>query len=323
MTETRETKKASRLRQRAETGRMVVGGYFNLRARLEDAKEIPVPSEVIDSYNAHRDEIEAIYGDKVLKDSLYHGTGTFQYEGDKYAGRMGDDLRRPLDTILEHGITPHLDVWNSTPGGYLSTSLATVWSYAKVYADFHQRSDDPLLWQYGDKADWLSYIMGATVWEHLKDNVKSPRQVLHRFSRVREFAKGNKNTGDLSRLQKWVQDVRKSRPTDRTKVIFHAHTDIPGNFGAVFTIDSAKVAIAPKGPGVYEVRTVEPIKGSDFLSLAVPMNRLEEYQEKTRELGHSFPVLPMEAVDFHVSKFPFNEVTVNRKIPFSKIREVR
>jgi hypothetical protein len=323
VSESAKPSKITRLRKRADELRLVGGAYLSLESRLYQEKMQPVPKEVVDAYEENRTEIENLFGRERPKDLLYHGTGNLQYAGDKYNGGLTGELRHPLNAILEHGIHPHLDVWNSAAGGYNSSSIATTWPYAKVYADFHQSPQNSLAWEYGDKTDWLSYFMAATTVAHGKDyvkrGIKTPRKVLQELREARRGMKVNKSQGDLNRLQSWISYVRKPSPNETARQIFNSKTDIPDNFGAVIIVDPKGVNVAPKGPGVYEVRTLDPIPPDNFLVLAVPLDKVEEMRRKVFQLELNIPILPTETVDYHMSQFPFDELTKKRRIPVRRV----
>lgn len=325
MTEGENTPKRSRItkaRKYASELRLVGGAYIGLERKLKEAKLDPVPQEVLSAYEENRETIGQIFGNEKPNEALFHGTGNLQYAGNKYSGGTGEELRHPLDSILEDGIIPHLDVWNSEKGGYESSSLATTWPYARVYADFHQNPKDLRKWEYGDKGHWLSYFMGGTTAVYGKDffkrGVRSPKKVLREFKDAISGMRQNKSPDGVGRLHNWVSNVRRVDPSENTRQVFYSRTDIPDNFGAVFVVDKKGVKVAPKGPGVYEVRTLDPIPPENFSALTVPLDKVAEYREKVAALGYAFPVLPTEAVDYHMSRFPFEELTKNRRIPLKQ-----
>jgi hypothetical protein len=104
-----------------------------LPSELKKARLRTAPQTVADAYEANKNVIEAVYGSHhIRRGLLYHGTGALQYDGDKYGAGMTGQLRRPVDTILESGLSPHTDPWALTQGSLQSISFATAWSVCEV-----------------------------------------------------------------------------------------------------------------------------------------------------------------------------------------------
>jgi hypothetical protein len=278
---------------------------------LERAKLRPVPQAVLDAYETNREVIQAIYGsDHVRRGLLYHGTGALQYDGDKYGAGMTGRLRRPLDTILERDLKPHTDPWALTQGSTQSISFATVWSYGKFYAGVYQSPVDPLEWEYGNRVAWFAYCIVDTALQSLRKTRSIGLEML------RQLRGKSVDANRYNRLQRWALDVR-SDITPQTSMIdvISGQTDIPGNFGAIITVSEDDVPLAPMPlGGTYEKRAARPIGPAEFISLAVPLNRVEEYTAKVQGLGYSFPVLPIEAVEYHMSQFGVEELAHAQRV---------
>ena len=276
---------------------------------LQRTRSQAVPQSVLDAYEANKTVIAAIYGrDHVRRNLLYHGTGALQYDGDKYGAGMTGKLRRPLDTILKDGLRPHADAWALTEGSALSVSFATVWSYARFYAEAHQPPDDGLAWVHGDRVGWFSYCIVGTARQSLGTALLASN--LHALGRPKKELRPVHTSNGYSRLQRWALDIRRD-VTPQTSMIdvIRGRTDIPGNFGAIITVSEKDVPLAPMGlGGTYEKRAARPIRPDEFTSLAVPLNKVGEYAAKVHKLGYSFPVLPIEAVEYHLSHFPLREL---------------
>ncbi len=289
----------------------------SLPKELYKARQQPVTQAVLDAYAANKRVITAIYGsDHVRLGLLYHGTGALQYDGDKYGKGMTGRLRRPIDDILEGDLSPHTDPWALTNGSRQSTSFATAWSYAKFYADMHQASDDPLEWEYGNAADWFSYFIADT-FRQTFDKARATGRLRQEFRTLRQQTREqNVNTGGYSRLQRWALDVRRDvTPQTSMLDVISGRTDIAGNFSAIITVSEDDVPLAPMGlGGTYEKRAARPVEPGEFTSLAVPLNKVQEYTAKVRGLGYSFPVLPIEAVEYHMSRFPIQELTHAQRV---------
>jgi hypothetical protein len=298
----------------------------SLPADLEKAKLQPVPTEVLEAYEANKNVIANTYGKEHVRSGLlFHGTGALQYEGDKYGKGMSGQLRHPLDTILEGGLQPHTDLWSLTHDSMQSTSFATSWPYAKYYADMHQSPSDPLQWEYGAHDEWFSYFMVDTVRQGFKkaraagslQKSAQPRTRLRTaLGALRDKRQQNVSTDGYNRLQRWARDVR-SDVTPQTSMldVLHGQTDIPGNFGAIITVSEEDVPLAPMGPGgTYEKRAIQPVMPQQFTSLAVPLNKVAEYSARVHGLGYTFPVLPIEAVEYHMSHYPIEELAHKQRV---------
>jgi hypothetical protein len=92
-------------------------------------------------------------------------------------------------------------------------------------------------------------------------------------------------------------------------------TDIPGNFGTIITVSEDDVPLAPMGlGGTYEKRSARPVNPEEFTSLAVPLDKVEEYAAKVHNLGYAFPVLPIEAIGYHMSHFSIQELAYAQRV---------
>ena len=121
---------------------------------------------------------------------------------------------------------------------------------------------------------------------------------------------------DMNKLQKWVRDVRSDVTSQTPSIdVLESQTDIPGNHGAILTFAKEDIPLFDMGPGrVYEERSTETATPEQIKALSVPLNRVDEYKEKVKALGLSCPVLPIEAVDYHFSKFPLRELTTEARV---------
>jgi hypothetical protein len=295
-----------------------------LQRELKRVREQPmIPQSVIDAYDANKSVIKALYGsDHISRGLLYHGTGVLQYDGDKYAVGMTGRLRRPIDTILKEGLRPHTDPWALTKGSRLSVSFATVWPYARFYAEAHQTSDNPLEWEYGNRVGWFSYCIVGTARQSfgtarlvrsLGRPIGSLRQELRT---LRPTRKQKATINGCNRLQRWALDIRSDITPQTPKLdVICGQTDISGNFGAIITVSEDEVPLESMGlGGTYEKRAARAIEPREFASLAVPLNKVEEYTAKVHHLGYSFPVLPIEAVEYHLSHFPIQELAHTQRV---------
>lgn len=293
-----------------------------LPKELETIRLQPIPRSVLDAYAANKDVIEEIYGsDHVRRDLLYHGTGALQYDGDKYGAGMTSLLRRPLDAILEGGLRPHADPWALTEGSMLSVSFATVWSYARFYAEAHQTPGSSLEWEYGNRVGWFSYCIVGTARQSfgtalLASNLRTLGRPKRELRTIRQIREQNVSANGYNRLQRWALDVRSDiTPQVSIMEVIYGRTDIPGNFGAIITVSEDDVPLAPMGlGGTYEKRSARPVEPRKFTSLAVPLNKVGEYTAKVHDLGYSFPVLPIEAIEYHMSHFPIQELAHEQRV---------
>ena len=124
------------------------------------------------------------------------------------------------------------------------------------------------------------------------------------------------NPSILHKLQRWVGDINSTVDISTSAIeILNTNTDIPANHGAIFTYSRDDIEVFDMGPGrVYEEGTMKEVPPNKPLSLAVPLNKFKEYQRKAQVLGLQFPVLPIEAVDYHFSQFPLPQLTSELKV---------
>jgi len=298
-------------------------GSWKLYNELEEAKKRPVPQEILDVYEKDQEIIEKIYGKEAPNPNLlFHGTGALQYDGNKYTEGVRSHYREPLDTILEEGLKPHLDPWIMGVESVQSISFATAWSYAKWYADKHQHPTDPLKWEYGDSNLWFSFFMTRTILEEIKEKIKTtsvgakniysiPGKLLSYVKNIRQNPQAEQDIVGLNRLQKWITDLRADITTATPPLdIIRMRTDIPGNYGAIVTLPNKDVSLFDMGYGrVYEERSAEQVQATDFTSISVPFNKVEQQKTKLDSLGLRLPVLATEAIEYHMSKFKFPQVT--------------
>ncbi len=99
------------------------------------------------------------------------------------------------------------------------------------------------------------------------------------------------------------------------EISLKAQTDIPGNFGAIVSISRDSVKLFDMGPGrIYEERTKSQIAPSTFKAIAVPLGKVQQYTDIVNQLGLGFPVVSIEAVEYHMSQFSLHELTKGLKV---------
>lgn len=267
-------------------------GYDRLEAGLEVARILPPPERVLSAYEQNKDRIFSIFGaDRPNPTLLYRGMGAVQNTSkDSVTG--GEEQEESLDLTLTEGLVPHVD----SRWGVASTSFTTAWPYARYYASGFQQPDEPLAWEYGKGADWHDF--------YLRDTIKRTARysALHPIATVAKYA-----PLIPSRAARAISKVRANRRTTE-------RTEKPGDFGIVVAVGKEDVVPINVGKAVYEVRTGTRVTPDKFRSIAVPLDRLAEYEERAKQLGLAVPVLPIEAVDYHFSRFPVREVTKNLRL---------
>lgn len=294
-------KKLNTLRSVRQEGKLLIPS-------LNESKR-NVPKEVQSAYSQYGDVIRSIYGDKHLQaDLLHHGTGAKKYELDDLSGTPTGLIARPLDTVLVDGLKPHLDqIGIRKP--MVSTSLAYSWEYAKWFATMQQDPNEPLRWEYGDRDAWGSFFRFKNYTD--ASNLRHIAPMAKRMVSERLIKKIDNKQSDFPASHKWISATTSQVPPEATGMeILKAKTDLPGNFGAVITIDGNSVN-ANSGWGfgdAYEARTFEDIEPGNFVALAVPLRQVDTYMDVVQDLNYKFPVLPLEAVDLHMSRFALEEV---------------
>lgn len=312
MSEIGETPKDTRITK----ARIRAGSIMELRRtrkglpeNLEENRHLEVPVVVKIAYEEFKDDIGNVFGTEHLRgDLLHHGTGAMKYAGDKYGDGVSEQIQYPLDNIVSEGLMPQLDIF-SMEGPMHSTSLAFSWEYAKWYATMCQDPNRSLAWEYGNRDNWGAYFLYRTLVDFR--NIKHIPSISKRIGR-RTIDKlvGKDRQRVPNRAHKWISATSREITEDsRLNEILRAKTDIPGNFGAVLTVNESDAPAVKMGPGdAYERRTQSPITSDKFVALSVPLDQVDTYRNITDSLGYKFPVLPIEAVDYHMRKFPFDEI---------------
>lgn len=313
MNEAPEYPKESRfakIRRRASVAMELRRERKALPAILQESRNGIIPEEVRNAYEEFRLEIENVFGAENLRDDLiHHGTGAKKYAGEKYGDGVTDELQYPLDNILTDGLEPQHDIF-SLKGPMMSTSLAPSWEYAKWYAAMCQDPETPLKWEYGSRDHWGSFFLYRTLVD--KGNIKHIPTITKRIGgRFTAKLFGQEREKQNGRALKWLSATTSSLPENaKIQDILKAKTDISGNFGGILTIRKEDAPRIEQGPGdAYEYRTSARITPDKFVALSVPIDQVDTYRNVIHALGHTFPVLPMEAVDLHMSQFSFRELT--------------
>lgn len=271
-----------------------------LRRSLE-----PVPDIVETAYEKYKPLIAAIYGEDSFKDDyLFHGTGRFHYQPDgshKYDVYTNCNVVDVLQTILLSGLQPQKDVWVPTPVSSPTVSLTCQRFYAKWYADRHNYDD--LLWSYGNSLDWASLF---TV-QNISRVLEIPYIALLLRTQIVK-----KSGGLLGSVHSWVSDVRNDI-TARTSYLdsLRTRSTIPDNYGVILAVKMSE-ALTYDIPLLRrsEKRTLDPIIPDAFAVIEVPLKQVANTKMLLAETGYShLPVLPIECVDLHMSRFRLEELT--------------
>ncbi len=146
--------------------------------------------------------------------------------------------------------------------------------------------------------------------------LKVPKRVGRILRNVRKQSEFESTGATSARLQAWISDIRDDvDSTTSATDILRGQTTIPNNYGTIITMTRDNVELFDMGPGrVYEERTKMPVLPQAFTSIAVPLNKVATETQRVHALGLDFPVLPIEAVDYHLSKFPLSELTTATRV---------
>lgn len=290
--------------------------YFTFERRLDRIRQSPVPEPVLEAYMEYRPLIESVYGmDGIRTDLLYHGTGLLRYGGNGQITADRPGTEPVLERILAAGLFPSADSWIPTPGSMPTVSLTKSRFYAKWYADICMGRNNRPVWSFGDSADWV-------LW-HLFDSWRTEPAVLKAVEVVFFGRRDSVLVDDLELFRRWILDVRND-VTHGTKYmnIFRGLSTIPVNFGILFAIrpESIRRLDMPL-LSAYETRTPFLIPPSEFAAMEVPMGNIRQTRDIADASGYrDLPVLPMEAVDYHFSRFGFSEQTVRQRFAPSRNR---
>lgn len=304
-----------RYRKMTELGLMTLNGYLFFQRSLRQSLE-PVPQDVLTVYENYRPIIAEIYGKSHYNDKyLYHGTGRYHYQpsgDDKYRSETDGKVIDVLATILSSGLQPHRDVWVPTPASEPTVSLTRQRFYARWYADKYNKQG--LLWSYGNTKDWASMF----VVKNISNLLEIPYIALLLRSQVKKGSTG----GLLGSVHNWVSDARNDI-TSRTNYVdaLLAKSTIPGNFGTIFVLKETDVPtydfpLLRK----TEQRSLDPVLPKSIVAIEVPLRYSSVVNALLAKAGQShIRVLPTECVDYHMSKFPLDELTrVDGLKPFDK-----
>lgn len=282
--------------------------YLTFESRSSRFKTKEVPIEVKDLYRMYLPQIETLYGkEKLRQDLLFHGTGYLQYKREGKNHYSKEKIIPVLQNSLTFGLQPAHDEWIPTPGGMPTISLSQARFYAKWYADLHQGSENHILWEYGDSADWA--VM------YLLDSFSNDSFL----SKIRDIAIAKKSDGHLEEglelFRRWASFVRNNITHDTKYMnIFRGRSTIPNNFPAILVMKrDVRPFVDMPMIHSYEHRTLFPIPPKDFTVLEVPLSNMDFVKEMVHNSGLSdLPVIPMECVDLYLSQYPLSEHTYKK-----------
>jgi hypothetical protein len=241
--------------------------------------------------------------------SYWHGTGRYhyRYEGDsRYTTVSTDSVLDVLNSILEEdGLRPHLDPWIDSGGETIS--LATTRAHSRLFARIHLYEKDELIYELGSMRFWVQfYILVLVPW------------LLGSLQGLQLLWKGLLTGPSRKNLHAWISAIRKP---ENTRVIglrdiftvYAPGSDIEGNCPILLGINGNGLEIINIVPIAHkdhkvEVRTLQPIRTSDFTHIEVPFNRIAETERFLKDKGIELEVLPLEYVDLYMSDIPLAEL---------------
>jgi hypothetical protein len=243
------------------------------------------------------------------KATYWHGTGRYhyQYEGDsRYTTVSTDSVLDVLNSILEEdGLRPHLDPWIDSGGETIS--LATTRAHSRLFARIHLYEKDELAYELGSMRFWVQfYILVLAPW------------LLGSFKGIQLLWKGLLMGPSRKNLHAWISAIRKPENTKLIGLreiftVYAPGSDIEGNCPILLGINGENLKVINIVPVAHkdhkvEVRTLQPIRVSDFTHIEVPLSRVAETKRFLKEKGVELDVLPLEYVDLYMSDIPLAEL---------------
>lgn len=265
----------------------------------------PVPQEVVAAYENYKADISLLYGkDSFDQNYLFHGTGRYQYQfdrGHKYNGSVTESITDVLSTVLISGLQPKPDIWVPTPASLPTVSLTHQRFYARWYADKHNTDD--LLWHYGESTDWASLFVIS--------NITQWQDIIYVAFLLRPLTK-NTTGGLLGAAHRWVGDARNdiSTKTSYTEAL-RSRSTIPNNYGTIFA-SKEDCVLTYDFPLLRrtEKRSLTPIHPESISIVEAPLKHIAEVDSLLEEYQIGWiKTLPIECVDYHLSRFPLEELT--------------
>lgn len=267
------------------------------RLRAENVKK-----EKEADYQSYLPRIKELYA----KATYWHGTGGYHYsyQGEsRYESVDTKELINVLDSIIEQDrLTPHQDPWIVSGGK--TVSLGTVRMHSRLFARIHQYEKDSLFYELGSAQYWVQlYVMLLIFWSCL--NLKD----------VYQFAKSFFRLSSYKDMQTWGSAIRKPKNGKVISVwdVLSGNvmgSDIEINYPLLIGIAKGTLKVVETVPLTHavEVRSLEPIRLSDFTHIEVPLAKVKDTQELLNNRGISLPVLPIEFVDMYLSNIPVREL---------------
>lgn len=241
----------------------------------------------VDYYNTNKSRIEQLYA----ATSHWHGTGRFHYDEQE---KIIDVLRSIIDA---DGLKPLVeDPWLPIEGKLQKTiSLAKIRMYARIYAELHQFQGNKLEYSHKSSKFWF-WAIG------LRQMLAAPLQIPTHLLKL-NFQKDSEQ--QLNKL--FTKYIKKSSiPSSGflLRLLNPPFSDIVGNYGVIFGIkkDTVSPLKIDQRYELYEDRTNREIPISSFSYIEVPWNSFEETQRLLDGSSVTIPLLPIEAMELHLSQ---------------------
>jgi hypothetical protein len=293
---------SSELPKRIESTQFVLNRFFTFEQRMQSARELPVPDEVVQAYSVYQERIGDIYGQEMLRqDNLYHGTGFLQYAGDKTSGTYRRETVSILDSILDLGLLPDEEHLKISPAGVKSLSLTRARFYARYYADMHEGEKNPLRYRFGASADWAIYYNLDGIIHQSLPQLMSTAEKIYRVKKDLH--------GAAPLTQRWAGKVRDDITSATTiKDLVTRGSTIESNLGVIIVLPSSAVRTHPITIfAAYEERTGDHLPAEAFRAIEVPLSAVSFTEQLLSRRGiTTVPVLPIECVEYHMTRIPLS-----------------
>jgi hypothetical protein len=243
-------------------------------------------------YQERRGEIRDIYS----KVGSWHGTGRYQYD------RANGEVKDVLSGIMDTGLVPSEDRWDSATGVVHTVSGTPSRMYARVYADMHRGPGEELAYENHPSGYWSRRFVASSVANSFKEKHEQEKRQ-ERPVRV----DGSKPSLPSPRrvftgFAAWSQKVERKHTPWR---ILTARSDIPGNYPILFGIREGSFTPAPTAAylAAHEHRSRDVIPTAEFTHVEVPVAHVEETRKLLESRGINLPILEMELGEKYSSEF--------------------
>ncbi|MFA7244778.1 MAG: hypothetical protein WC070_01190 [Candidatus Magasanikbacteria bacterium] len=276
-----------------------------------DVEGLPSP-EVNTAYKEQKKQLEKLFGtpeEGLKKDLLYHGTGFYKYDRDKYSTDQQDtpNTVQLFEKILDEGLKIHEDPW-MPDGDMESVSLAGSYFYAKWFAAKYMTKDNKPEWQLGDPNDFFRFFMADSV---RAEKISKAGLEYIKKHKQRVGIKKERATKYENKLRNWTRSYRNDTTFQTTaNNLLNGESDIPNNIGIILCLDKNKIPFQkPPLGSAHEVRTMRSILPEIIKAIGVPLKEINNIRDLLDEHGRDdIEVFAIECADLYFTTFKIQDL---------------